>query len=395
MKLGSKATRWIGTLALGGATALLGLALEPAPASAGTPSVCGDNVTEGMETCDDGNTVSGDGCSANCLIEDCGDGILTPDTEECDNDGANDDDPAVNGCSTTCTCNAETCGDGVLGCSEQCDDGNTADGDGCSALCTIEVPTEPLDKDQQKCVNEVNKQAAKIAKTQNKESTKCLKDKSKGKVADFDACLIGDLKGKVQKAKDKAAAGQGKKCNQADLPTFGFIDDIAGVQASAMNGPIALDAVLFGSPGDGAIAPKSDKVGSQCQGIVLKSATKVYDTIWSELNKSKKQAIKGTKNVTAATNDDELTAALRGTFTTSKKLAKAVQKLNDKPVKKCEGGNPATLFPGDCTNAQIGDVLTCVTQQTTCLACTSYNEVDGVSIDCDQVDDGLMNASCP
>jgi cysteine-rich repeat protein len=393
MQLGSKkAMRWMATLALGGVTALLGLALQPAPASAGPATVCGDsNLENPPETCDDGNTVSGDGCSSNCLIELCGDGVLTPDTEECDDGNTLDGD----GCSATCTCEPEVCGDGILGCTEECDDSNTVDGDGCSALCTVELPTEPLDKDQQKCVNEVNKQAAKIAKTQNKESTKCLKDKSKGKVADFDACLIGDLKGKVQKAKDKAAAGQGKKCNQADLPTFGFINDIAGVQASAMNGPIALANVLFGNPGDGAIAPKSDKVGSKCQGIVLKSATKVYDTIWSELNKSKKQAIKGTKNVTAATNDGELTAALRGTFTTSKKLPKAVQKLNDKPPKKCEGGDPATLFPGACTNAQIGDVLTCVTQQTACLACTSYNEVDDVSIDCDQVDDGLMNASCP
>ncbi|MCA9526625.1 MAG: hypothetical protein KC549_10060 [Myxococcales bacterium] len=37
------------------------------------------------ETCDDGNTLSGDGCRANCQVEVCGDGILDP-GEECEPD---------------------------------------------------------------------------------------------------------------------------------------------------------------------------------------------------------------------------------------------------------------------------------------------------------------------
>lgn len=31
-------------------------------------SVCGNSVVTGLETCDDGNTVDGDGCSSTCLI---------------------------------------------------------------------------------------------------------------------------------------------------------------------------------------------------------------------------------------------------------------------------------------------------------------------------------------
>ena len=34
----------------------------------------------------------------------------------------------------------ERCGNGIVDAGEQCDDGNTANGDGCSALCTIEIP---------------------------------------------------------------------------------------------------------------------------------------------------------------------------------------------------------------------------------------------------------------
>src|SRR5579862_6186783 len=32
-------------------------------------STCGDGIVSGSETCDDGNTVDGDGCSSTCQIE--------------------------------------------------------------------------------------------------------------------------------------------------------------------------------------------------------------------------------------------------------------------------------------------------------------------------------------
>jgi cysteine-rich repeat protein len=62
--------------------------------------ICGNGVLEGIEECDDGNTMSGDGCDANCTRTRCGNGIVTA--------------------------------------GEQCDDGNTIPGDGCSALCRVE-----------------------------------------------------------------------------------------------------------------------------------------------------------------------------------------------------------------------------------------------------------------
>jgi TonB family protein len=35
------------------------------------------------------------------------------------------------------------CGNGILEASEQCDDGNTSDGDGCSSTCMKDVPIDP------------------------------------------------------------------------------------------------------------------------------------------------------------------------------------------------------------------------------------------------------------
>jgi len=84
-----------------------------------------------VEECDDGNTVSGDGCSAGCLIEICGNGLLDP-GEECD-DG---DTTSGDGCSAMCV--REICGNSVLDAGEQCDDGNTLSGDGCDRRCVAE-----------------------------------------------------------------------------------------------------------------------------------------------------------------------------------------------------------------------------------------------------------------
>ncbi|WP_240359078.1 lamin tail domain-containing protein [Pyxidicoccus trucidator] len=68
------------------------------------PPVCGNNIKEGTEQCDDGNTTDGDGCQANCT-------------------------PTV----------ALGCGDGRVEGLEVCDDGNTVGGDACAADCSYTV----------------------------------------------------------------------------------------------------------------------------------------------------------------------------------------------------------------------------------------------------------------
>ncbi len=101
-------------------------------------TVCGNGTTEPpVEACDDGNTASGDGCSATCLNEYCGDSVVQSGIgEECDDGNSTSGD----GCSATCQ--TEECGDGIVTCgaplNEECDDGNTASEDGCSATCQAE-----------------------------------------------------------------------------------------------------------------------------------------------------------------------------------------------------------------------------------------------------------------
>ena len=99
----------------------------------------------GPETCDDGNTVTGDGCSDLCLVEPsgaaCGDGVLSG-AEECD-DGPNNAAAAGYGACTTACRYGGYCGDGVLNGMEECDNGSRNNNvtygnkDGCAPGCVF------------------------------------------------------------------------------------------------------------------------------------------------------------------------------------------------------------------------------------------------------------------
>ena len=76
---------------------------------------CGDGAREGAEECDDGNTISGDGCAEDCSEVEGG---YVCHYEEGQRDSC-----------------FQTCGNGVIDFAETCDDENNLDLDGCSADC--------------------------------------------------------------------------------------------------------------------------------------------------------------------------------------------------------------------------------------------------------------------
>ncbi len=129
---------------------------------------CGNGRIEGDEWCDDGNLAAGDGCDDLCVTElgwECDGGGCC--LNECGGDEAHCDEslgsvwtcgPSPDGpCfiflqSAGCggaeecedaleppACIVPACGDAYVGGEEQCDDGNEADADGCSAECVIEA----------------------------------------------------------------------------------------------------------------------------------------------------------------------------------------------------------------------------------------------------------------
>lgn len=131
----------------------------PVAGSACFAITCGDGVVQGLEECDDGGLCTGVGVA--CSVDsDCGAGekcfldqcraSCTADaqcggSETCEPRAGDGCNPAcktenIFACDSTGSCDPE-CGDGVTlaAVGEECDDGNTVSGDGCSAVCTVET----------------------------------------------------------------------------------------------------------------------------------------------------------------------------------------------------------------------------------------------------------------
>jgi len=98
--------------------------------SACTLPVCGDGIQQPGEACDDGNDIETDNCSSACEYPTCGDGFIWEGMEECEDGNDNNNDGCLN------ICKKNTCGDGARWDGvEECDDGNLIDDDGCNAEC--------------------------------------------------------------------------------------------------------------------------------------------------------------------------------------------------------------------------------------------------------------------
>jgi cysteine-rich repeat protein len=80
---------------------------------------CGDAVVDTGEACDDGNTSETDGCLNDCRAPGCGDGIVQG-AEECDDGNADDTDACLH------TCRNATCGDGYVWAGRETCDGPAA-----------------------------------------------------------------------------------------------------------------------------------------------------------------------------------------------------------------------------------------------------------------------------
>ena len=121
--------------------------------------VCGNGSVEISEQCDDGNTTNGDGCNETCANEQTDSTGTTSNTTtdssttdssttdssttDSSTTSTTTDGTSTDSSSTTSTTNSSTtCGNGILEADhEECDDGNTVSGDGCSDSCTDEATT--------------------------------------------------------------------------------------------------------------------------------------------------------------------------------------------------------------------------------------------------------------
>ena len=246
-------------------------------------------------------------------------------------------------------------------------------------------------KKQQQCINTLNKDFQKVASKQGKEILSCLKDGSRGRLdGTIEACITADVKGKVQKAKDKTTADGAKKC-AAETPDFGAFDPNT-VNEAAVQKELALVHAIFGSDLDSAItAQVDDKFESKCQQKVMSKVKKCQDTKLKVFNECKKTALRD-PNVEATDLEDCIFVDPEGSVARG-----CIDKVAAQVRSQCTRREVdlSTAFPG-IGLTDPNEVVSELDRNVECLSCLAVNQADELNRDCDDADDGVdNNDSCP
>jgi len=246
-------------------------------------------------------------------------------------------------------------------------------------------------KDEEKCVNTVNKNAAKLAATQGKENAGCVKGAVAGKLTTTaEACLTADSKQKVSKATVKLTDSRTERCAGVANPNPPFnIADGSAMAAAAVDEEIALTGDVFGSPLDSAIQTGD---GGKCQSGVSKAYEKYAATRVKAIVGCKKDGLKAdtVSNSTTLQNNCMFPADTKG------KVGKAKDKIMGAIDKCAPGVDLSTAFPGECS-AQVANSLqlgSCLAAAADCRVCLFINGADGIAAPCDQLDNGVVDQTC-
>jgi cysteine-rich repeat protein len=299
-----------------------------------------------------------------------------------------------NACTASSNCSAGVCvggapvlvcGDGTACGSEQCDDGNSAELDGCSSGCELETQQ---DDPQKNCIRLRNQALIRVADVQDMVSFGCLREANFGREADPQGCLALDASNRVGSRRYAAQRTEARKC--ALLPDFGH--EILDVAADAAEDESrALVGDLFGPDlGIATIDGDADRAGAVCQHWVLRAsgrlaAAKRRQFQYCKAQGLKRDAIQSRSGLEACFAD--VLADPRGI------VARRRDGLTADLAAKCAGVSMATAMPGVCAAAP--NIADCIEQQVDCRLCRMFNVADALQEDCDLLDDGTANASCP
>ncbi len=236
-------------------------------------------------------------------------------------------------------------------------------------------------KDQAKCINTLNKDIGKVAATQGKDNSSCVKAATKGTPSA--TCVTQDGSGKVAAPITKAGADESKNaCLGANAPDFGYSaagtgtnsTNATGAAGAALTAEVNLFSDTYGGTNTSVIS--TTKADAKCQAAVTKDLEKSMATRWKSLEKCKKT------DLATDANGAGIVACVQAT-SSDPKVTATVSKLGADIGKDC--GAPvviATDFPGGCSGSTTGNLNTCLDGKAACRFCQAMNAIDNLGMDC-------------
>jgi cysteine-rich repeat protein len=283
-------------------------------------------------------------------------------------------------------------------------------------LPTANVSAQAQTKKQRLCIVKMNKQALRVAKEQTRENSRCISYGAKGAThklgpdETIEGCLTADTKTRVAKSMRKTVEADAKHCGHpSKVPDFSYSDPNTLNQAAAEQSRELIHDI-FNDDLDAVIRLKDladpfalESLAGACQEEVASRMRWCMQTRLKEFNACKDKGIKGVKREQlypdAVLPFDE-PVDVEGCIGFDRRLRIArhcIRNLELGIDEKCNDVYWAKAFPGACYDAtRPADILAaCVDRLSGCRVCMMLNQADDLGADCDLVDDGLANASCP
>lgn len=257
-------------------------------------------------------------------------------------------------------------------------------------------------KEQQDCINTLNKSAAKIGLQQGKENASCLRDAATGKLTapmTAQACLTADRRGKMLKKTEKVQDLEAEKCG-ASTPDFAHTGS-ATVISGAQAGRLLAFADLFTDTVDDALVPCEQNPDiCACQEVGADGTDALMKIKATTFLKCKKRALKnGAANpaeIARCITDPTLAGSIAAD--TKGKIQKVVDKIADKIATECDASGvtlDAFTSHASCSGLEGGALADCIDRTTSCRTCQVLSTVDHLELeDCDVFDNGAADGSC-
>lgn len=279
---------------------------------------------------------------------------------------------------------SQRCGDGIreIGL-EQCDDGNTQNNDGCSAICKYEGANR-----ETACIIGMHKAATNVSKTQMKDALWCLTQYSNDRVDGMGSCITSDIRGKVLKATTKTVQTDTTECTVTPSIAYTGADR---TNSAAVAGAISTMSGLFNTPLDASIVRQRDsKATAQCQKVAarslatrMKTEMKIYESCVQK--RARKNLITSTAALMQCVSE---TVNVEGSGSKINKLTLRVRRT----LSRSCAGSGMDPFSDACNPGET--VAQCTERVASCAVCTTTNGVSGLTTNCDQFDDGDANGTC-
>jgi hypothetical protein len=222
----------------------------------------------------------------------------------------------------------------------------------------------------------------------------CLRDGSANRLeGSIEACTAADRADRIARAEQKTVDRSTRRCRVSPGPGP---DDPAVVNAAARPAPIDLLHDVLGSDLDAAIADaRAEPIRWKCQREVVRGLARCADMRVKEFARCAKAGLADDLPDTQEALAVCLAADPRGVVARACDAAGgriAARALSRRCV--AQEADLSVALPG-CASDDAGVVATCLEHRAACRVCLALDQAGDLAADCDVIDDGLANASCP